>query len=241
MTVTSNPRTGGGRSGADQGMGLRSTLGQVTQKRPRRLGQWAATVLFVLVVVLGLLTLFRSQSDRVEVLQVTNPVPAGQVVEASDVRSVEVAGVDGAISSSDIDSVVGQRAAAGLVEGQILTEGALTGEQVPADGERLVALRLDRGRVPGDLGVGDVVDVLAVPPEGDPGTTDQLDAPTKLAEAATVQGVGETPEGAVVVTVLIGDTAADQVAAYSAAGQITVVQAPLTDADTGDTGDSDRG
>lgn len=228
MTLTSNGhRTKGG---ADQGLGLRSTLGQVTQKRPRRLGQWAATVLFVLIVVIALVSLFRSQGDRVEVLQVTGSVPAGQVVEANDIRSVEVAGVDGAIKASDIDSVIGKRAANGLVEGQILTDAALSDQALPADGERLVALRLDQGRVPGDLGPGDVVNVLAVPPEGDPGSADNLDAPNVLAKATTVQSIGDTPEGALVVTVLIGEVEADSVAAHSAAGQITIVQAPDSDA-----------
>jgi hypothetical protein len=200
----------------------------VTQKAPRRLGQWAASVLFVVIVVVGLVALFESQSDRVEVLVVTNPVAAGQVVEAGDVRPAEVAGVSGAIPAVDVDSVVGKRATAGLVEGQVLTEAALTEEPVPGDGERLVALHLSNGRVPGGLEAGDVVDVLVVPVEGAESSEAELQAPKVLAQSARVESVGNTPEGSRVVTVLVEEGVADPVAAYSAAGQVTIVQAPIT-------------
>ena len=63
-------------------------------------------------------------------------------------------------AADQVDSVVGQRAAGGLVEGQVLTEAALTEGFVPAAGERLVAIRLDTGRVPGGLSPGARVDVL---------------------------------------------------------------------------------
>lgn len=227
MTFTTNTQRSGSGS-RDQGFDLRSTLDQVTQKAPRRLGQWAASILFVAMVVVGLVALFQSQSDRVEVLVVTNPVPAGQVVDEGDVGPAEVAGVSGAIPAGDIDSVVGMRAAAGLVEGQVLTEAALTDEQVPGDGERLVALHLANGRVPGGLEAGDVVDVLVVPVEGADGTEAQLQAPKVLAQSARVESVSNTPEGSRVVTILVEEAAADPVAAYSAAGQVTIVQAPIT-------------
>jgi hypothetical protein len=228
--MTSGPHTqrSGSWDSRGQGLDLRSTIGEVRQRAPRRLGQWAASILFVVIVVIGLLALFRSQSDRVDVLAVTGSVPAGQVIEPSDVRPVEVAGVAGAIPATDVDSVVGKRAAAGLVEGQVLTESALTDEQVPGDDERLVAVDLPNGRVPGGLAAGDVVSILVVPVEGAEGATEQLQAPTVLSQAAQVQSVGETSEGGRVVTVLVDAGEAEQVAAYSAAGQVTIIQAPLS-------------
>lgn len=235
MTMTSgraNTQRGGSRGSRDQGLDLRSTLGEVRQRAPRRLGQWAAAVLFVVIVVLGLLALFQSQSDRVEVLAVTDAVPAGQVIEESDVRSVEVAGVTGAIPATDIDSVVGKRAAAGLVEGQVLTDAALTDELIPGEEERVVAISLPNGRVPGGLSAGDVVSVIVVPVEGAEGSSEQLEAPAVLSQAASVQSVGDTPEGTRVVTVLVDAGEAEQVAAYSAAGQVTIIQAPLSSRDT---------
>lgn len=226
MTMTGDTqRTGPGRR--DHGLDLRSTLGQATQRAPRRLGSWAASILFVVLVVIGLLALFQQQDDRVEVLAVTRSVPAGQVIVEADVRPIEVAGVPGAIEAADIESVVGKRAAAGLVEGQVLTDDALTDQLVPGHGERLVALQLPNGRVPGGLASGDFVNVLAVPAEGAAASSKELQAPQVLAEAARVEAVGNTPEGNRVVTVLVGEGVADPVAAYSAAGQVTIVQTPL--------------
>ncbi|SMX95323.1 SAF domain-containing protein [Brevibacterium sp. Mu109] len=214
------------RTSGEPGLNLRSTLGQVTQRAPRRLGQWAASVLFIVLVVVGLVALFQSQSDRAEVLVVRQPVAAGQIIQANDVEPAEVGGVLNAIVASDVESVIGQRAAAGLVEGQVLTESALSQTLVPAAGERLVAIRLEMGRVPGRLAPGDLVDVLVVPPAGDPGTTEQLDAPFRLAQSVRVDSMGETPDSAVVVTVLVKEAEANAIAAHSAAGQVTVVQAP---------------
>lgn len=214
------------RTSGEPGLGLRSTLGQVSQRAPRRLGQWAATVLFIVLVVVGLVALFQSQTDRAEVLVVRQPVAAGQIIQANDVEPAEVGGVSNAILASDVESVIGQRAAAGLVEGQVLTESALSQALVPAAGERLVAIRLEVGRVPGRLAPGDLVDILVVPPTGDPGTSEQLDTPFKLAQSARVDSMGETPDSAVVVTVLVKEGEASAIAAHSAAGQVTVVQAP---------------
>lgn len=220
-TTTSTSRTS-----RDPGLDFRSTLGQVTQKAPRSLGKIAASVLFVVLVVVGLVALFQSQNERAEVLVVANPVPAGQVVTAADVEPAEVAGVPDAIAAADVDTVVGMRAAGGLVEGQVLTPAALTDTQVPSAGQRLVAIRLETGRVPGGLAPGDLVDVLAVPPDGDPGSKEQLNQPVKLAQSARVESLGQTPDSAVVVTVLVADAQADPIAAHSATGQVTIVQAP---------------
>lgn len=203
-----------------------STLKQVRRRGPRRLGQWAASILFVAMVVVALVALFQSQDDRVEVLVVTDSVPAGQVIERGDLGTSAVAGLPGAIRAGDVDQVVGKRAAGGLVDGQVLTDEAVSDAPVPGEGERLVALSLPNGRVPGGLTGGDTVDVLSVPVEGTTGTKQQLSAPDVLAESATVQEVGETPEGTVVVTVLVPEEVADAVAAYSSAGQVTIVQAP---------------
>ena len=228
MTMTTNnQRTNSSRSDP---LDVRSRLGQVKRRAPRRTGQWAAAVLFVALVVIALVALFQSQSDRIEVLVVADSVPAGQVIERGDLRSAEVAGVSGAIRAADIEEVVGKRAAAGLVDGQVLTNQAISEALVPGEGQRLVALNLPTGRVPGGLSGGDTVVVLSVPVEGADGTKEQLEAPQVLAGSARVQEVGETPEGTVVVTVLVPEDVADSVAAHSSAGQVTIMQAPAAGA-----------
>lgn len=206
---------------------MRATLGQARQRAPRRLGQLAAAIVFVVLVVVALVALFQAQSGRIEVLVVARSVPAGQVLTEGDFKPVSVAGVPDAIAAANVDSIVGQRAAVGLVEGQVLTQAAVTDTLVPAAGQRLVAIRLDQGRVPGGLAAGDLVDVLVTPPEGDSGVKEQLMSPARLTAAARVDSVGETADSAVVVTVLVPADAADPIAAHSATGQVTIVQAPV--------------
>lgn len=229
MTITAN-RVKRQRAGVPPPEGdrldSRSSLGWVKRRAPRRSGQWAASIFFIVLVVAGLVALFDSQSDRVEVLVVQSPVAAGQVVERSDLGSSEVAGVSGAIAVSDAGAVEGRRAATGLVEGQVLTESALSGRPVPARGERLVALSLTSGRIPGGLAGGDLVDVLVAPVEGAQGNAKQLQAPQLLAGSAQVDSVDASPEGGVVVTVLVSAEDAEALAAFSSAGRVTVVQAP---------------
>ena len=60
MTMTSGPtntQRRGSRSSRDQGLDLRSTIGEVRQRAPRRLGQWAAAVLFVAGLSLAIASL----------------------------------------------------------------------------------------------------------------------------------------------------------------------------------------
>lgn len=195
---------------------------------PRRYGQWAAAVLFVLVTVLAAGWLWQQRSDREEVLAVGVAVPAGSVIERGDLRVQEVAGVDAAIAAADVDSIVGSSAAVSLVPGQILNPDMLTSVPVPGPGERVVGVELDATRTPGGLKPGDVVTVLAVPPSGDPGSPDELESPAVLAETvsllnvATVQGAGTR------LTLVVPEAAANTVAAFGSAGRVAVVQAPVS-------------
>lgn len=195
--------------------------------RARHYRQWVGSVLLVVVSVLLAALLWTRHGGTSEVLVVARPVAPGEVIEASDLRSAEVSGVGDAINASQAGSVVGQRAAAGLVEGQVLTTTAVTTSTVPAADERMVALELRTGLVPAGLTAGDVVRLLAVPPEGGTGDADALEEPPVLAEVASVFAVSRTDQGTVVISVLVEPQVADAVAAHAAAGQVAVVQAPL--------------
>ena len=84
MTMTTNTQRA--NSSRTDPLDVRSRLGHVRRRVPRRMGQWAAAVLFVAMVVIALVALFQSQSDRIEVLVATDSVPAGQVIERGDLR-----------------------------------------------------------------------------------------------------------------------------------------------------------
>ena len=221
----------GSRTSADQQ--LRATgprpksLGHDLPRVPRRYGQWAGAVLFVVMAVLLAGWFWQQKSDRDEVLAVAHPVAAGTVIKADDLKVVAVAGVTSTISSEDAASVVGSTAAVGLVEGQILAPDMVTSQPLPGPGERVVGLQLDATRAPSGLLPGDGVVVLAVPPAGDPSSPAELDDPTVLAPKATIASA-EVVEGAGArLALVVPESVAERVTAYVAAGRVALVQAPI--------------
>jgi hypothetical protein len=193
---------------------------------PRRYGQWAGTVLFVVMSVLLAGWFWQQRDDRVAVLAVTDSVAAGEVITARDLEVIEVSGVKGAIGSADSDRVIGSRAAVGLVDGQVLTRAMFTTDPIPGSRERVVGLQLDATRMPTGILPGDVVIVIAVPPAGDPSTPSELESPAVLADRATVASA-ELIEGAGTrLTLLLSDAVGERVTAYIAAGRVALLQAP---------------
>ncbi|MPZ94087.1 MAG: hypothetical protein GEU96_04040 [Propionibacteriales bacterium] len=203
------------------------SLGHDLPRMPRRYGQWAGAVLFVIMAVLLAGWFWQQKSDRQAVLVIAEPVAAGAVITSEDLDVVEVSGVRGAIPSVDSGSVVGSTAAVGLVDGQILTRDMVTTDPLPGPGERVVGLQLDATRAPAGLMPGDTVVVLAVPPAGDPSTPGELDAPTVLAPSATVASATAIEGAGTRLTLLVPEPVAERVTAYVAAGRVAVVQAPI--------------
>jgi hypothetical protein len=195
--------------------------------RPRRLGQWAATVMFVLGSVLAAGWFWQQRGDRVEVLVVEAAIPAGHVVAQGDLTSGSVSGVTGAIPVGDLDRVVGSSAATGLVPGQVLTEGMLTRAPMPATGQRVVGVQVDATRAPAGLEAGDVVTVLAVPPSGDPSDLRTLGSPTVLTASASVFDAVGIEGAGTRISLVVGDRDANRVATFAAAGRVALVQAPI--------------
>ena len=202
------------------------SLGHDLPRMPRRYGQWAGAVLFVVMAVLLAGWFWQQKSDRFAVLVITEPVPAGAVLTANDLEVVEVSGVKGAITSTESDSVVGAIASVGLVDGQILTRDMVTSDPLPGPGERVVGLQLDATRAPAGLRPGDAVAVLAVPPAGDPSTAGALDDPMVLAPKATVASATAIEGAGTRLTLLLPEPVAERVTAYVAAGRVALIQAP---------------
>jgi len=193
---------------------------------PRRYGQWAATVLFVLVTVLTAGWLWQQKSDRQEVFAARVAVPAGSVIELDDLKVLQVAGVEDSIGVGQVDSVVGSTAAVGLVPGQVLNREMLTSDPIPGPGELVVGVELDATRVPGGLVPGDVVTVLAVPPPGDASTPEELETPMVLADQVTVLSAVKVEGAGTRLTLVVSEDQANRLAAFGAAGRIAVLQAP---------------
>jgi len=120
------------------------------------------------MLVLGCALAFTDASlhlgSREEVLVVAQPVSAGQILAAGDLRPARVStgsGLD-VVLDNDESSVIGRRAAVPLVAGSLLT-GTEVGN-VPPVGSRsdVVAVGLKAGAYPPDLAPGDRVQVVPV-------------------------------------------------------------------------------
>ena len=200
---------------------------------PKRLGQWAATVLFVLVVVLAAGWLWTQKGHQTDVLAVSRSLPAGSVLTQSDLQSVSVSGVNGAIPVSDMSAAVGKTLVVGLTPGQIVTQGVVTASPVPGNGYRVVAALLSPGRVPAGLSPGYAVDVLAAPPSASTNASPgQLSNPQVLAPGIQVLSVGSPTSSSAggtgtQVSLLVPASSANEVAEYAAAGEVVLVQAPV--------------
>lgn len=197
--------------------------------RARVRSQMVIGVLLIVGAALIGALLFLNAGDRVSALAVRDGVPAGQKITRDNLISKSVAGVDGAIAVEDIDQVVGKSAAVGLVDGQVLTDGSVNDEQLPRSGQAMAGLALTAAQMPGDgLESGDQVRIIAVPGADTAASGDLSEASTVLAPTAIVYSVREATSGeaAKVVTVVVPESAADQIAVHAAAGRIAVVKTP---------------
>jgi hypothetical protein len=196
--------------------------------RPRRRGLLALAGLLVAGSGLAGAVLLDRASDTVEVLAVRDGVARGHTLGEGDLVARNVAGIDGVYTVDEAGSVIGSTTVVDLVPGQVLTRDMLTRTPVPAPGDAVVGLHLDPAGVPAaGLDPGDLVAVVAVPAGGNAATDDAaLDAPRVLAERAEVFEVaGSAADGGkVLVTVVVADSAAARVAAYSTAGRVAVVE-----------------
>lgn len=124
-----------------------------------------------LVVGLGLMVGFAlaavlwhaSTTERVPALALANPVARGEVIEASDLRVVQLSGDSVAyLGQEDAPVLLGRPAAADLPAGALLTPASVDADVSIGPGEGVVGLALDPGQFPASALVpGDVVNVIA--------------------------------------------------------------------------------
>ena len=156
------------------------------------------------------------------VVAVGQDIERGSVIEAGDLTVARING-DPALQTvpqSELNSLIGQRAAIDLAAGSVLTPSSTTTEVIPAQGQSLVGVTLTQGQLPGQpLLAGDEVRVVATP-------RDQEDVPSTApaSYSAVVVGVQTLDDlGQVVVDVTVPAATAGPLAAQVATGRITLI------------------
>lgn len=200
------------------------------KRRPRR-GLLAAGVLLAVLFALGTYMLVSRSGERVGVVGLAHPVAWGQVITDDDLVQVQLV-PDPALHPvpwSDVDSVVGRRAAADLTAGSLLTADSVqTVTAVPPKGKALVGVLVTAGQAPTTpLNPGDRVVVVHTAPAGAADAaraTGQADAPGVTGTVFAVSAPGST--GDRTVDVLVDQADANGLAQASAAGETALVLMP---------------
>jgi hypothetical protein len=182
------------------------------------------------LLVLGCALAFADASvhlgSREEVLVVAQPVAAGQVLTAGDLRAAGVStgsGLDVVLVGGE-SSVIGRRAAVPLVAGSLLSATEVGAFPPVGSGSDEVAVGLKAGAFPPDLAPGDRVQVVPVASTSGGGAGSVASgSPVD----ATVLGVDAAPPGSgspTVFSLQVGRGDADEVASLAAAGEASLIE-----------------
>ncbi|SOC51228.1 SAF domain-containing protein [Ornithinimicrobium cerasi] len=204
------------------------TAGPATVAAPPKLRRRPLLALAGLgLVVMGALVavwVYLSNTETTSAVAVRDTVMRGETVTAADLMTVQVT-PDPALQlvpAGDLDSFVGQRAARDLSAGALLTPDGAAEQVVPGADESVVGLALTSGLMPGEpLMVGDRVRVVATPGQaGDPAAFESADT-VFGAEVVGVAASVESPH--TVVSVLVPEQDAAQIAQWASAGRAALV------------------
>jgi hypothetical protein len=139
---------------------------RVVRQRRMRPGLFGLAILLVALGGLGSAFAVASVRATGSYLAVARDVPVGTVLGAGDLTRVQVAGGQGLspVKASDLDRVIGKRAAVSLVPGTLLTMKQLTDKPLLGPGQQQVAVGLKPSQVPArKLNPGDKVLLISTP------------------------------------------------------------------------------
>jgi hypothetical protein len=184
-------------------------------------------VVGVLLVIGGALAFSDASlhlGSREEVLVVSAPLAAGQVITSSDLETVRVSTGTGlqVVPAGAEASVVGRPVAVPLVAGSLLTRAEVGSTAPVASGSDVVAVGLKAGQYPPDLAPGDRVQVVPVTSPSSSSLT-----PAGSPVSATVLAVdvaSAESDSPTVFSLQVSRRDADEVAALAAANEASLIQ-----------------
>jgi hypothetical protein len=184
-------------------------------------------VVGVLLVIGGALAFADASlhlGSREEVLVVSEPLAAGQVITSSDLETVRVSTGTGlqVVPAVGEASVVGAPVAVPLVAGSLLTRAEVGSTAPVASGSDVVAVGLKAGQYPPDLAPGDRVRVVPVTSPSSSSLTvtgSPVSATVLAVDVASVESDSPT-----VFSLEVSRGNADEVAALAAANEASLIQ-----------------
>lgn len=220
--MTTEPSTATKPQRATARRGAQPAASQPATKRRRSTALIAGGMVMVIVGGLASYFLFTDITDSDTVVTTATNVSRGDIIEATDLGTIEITGGQSAatLNVADIDSLIGQVAATDLPKGSLLNaESVGNSTNVPVD-QSIVGIALAGGQLPSTpLVAGDTVRIVATPlPQSDVAGIE----PATI--AATVYAVGhDERSGSTIVNVQVPANQAALVAAHAATGRVALV------------------
>ncbi len=169
--------------------------------------------------------LYVQAGHKIPVVVVVRDVPAGHVIERSDLSTVAVAGGVTAIAAKHLDGVIGRPAAVHLLPNMLLQRSMVAdAASTMSAANAQVGVAVKGGQIPADgLAPGDVVAVVALPSRD---STDDSASGQVLVNQAQVFSSRDDPAqaGGTLLTLVVPRAQATGVAAASGAGRIALIR-----------------
>jgi hypothetical protein len=201
-------------------------------RRRRRTPFVALGGLLVIVCVLAYAYGAVRLGDRIQVLAVARPVPAGQAFTAADLTQVSAARDPNAplIPAAQAEQVIGRTAVVPLLPGTLLTPALVGDAAFPPPGKVTASVAVKPGQYPQGLAAGTRVAAYVSP---DPSSNARPGAapngstpPTRLQAVVLGVDLGGDGQGATVVTLLLDASDGARLAAAPAGGVVLMQTAP---------------
>ncbi|CAM5251194.1 SAF domain-containing protein OS=Streptomyces alboniger OX=132473 GN=CP975_20415 PE=4 SV=1 [Streptomyces alboniger] len=236
MKIQERMGAGSGRSAAPAQPGVGERLPSPPRERKPALA--ALAVLLILVGALGATVLVLRAGDRIEVIQVTKEIPAGEGIAEGNYSTVMVNDDSSAnfVKKDQLEQLKALKAKSTIYPGTVVV-GEMFGEKaaLPA-GKASVGLSLKEGQYPSDLKAGDTVAAYPVVSgtssgRGSTGSGSGSSGGRPLVAAAKVSTVAANSDATVStgnqnVTLLVPQDEVAGLAGAASEGKVVVVRVP---------------
>ena len=196
-------------------------------KARRRWGLFAAMAALVCLGALGNLWLHQATTNAQQVVAARTTIQRGTVITREQLMSVEIGGDPAlrTVPGSQLETLVGKRAAVDVAAGSLLTGGSAAETNVPGQGYSLVGVGVAPAMMPGTtLVAGDRLRIVSTSAQQADTTAAAVPVSVSAIVVSTATGTDTTGQGGqTIITVQVPTGDAVPLAAMTATGKVAVV------------------
>jgi hypothetical protein len=230
MTIDIEPRAAASANSARKRKERPAAESRLTPQAPRLPGRrdpkWIALGIVALCLG-GLLSyvIYARVATETAVVAAAHTVYRGETIERNDLATVTLRGgsLPHAIPATQLNDLVGKRAAFDLVEGSVISSTSVADSAIPAEGRAIIGLKLAPGRAPSNLLLpASRVRLIAMPAAADSSIADKLGGSIF---AGTVIDQSQAADGtSTLVNIDVDAAAAPTIATLAAQDRVAIVR-----------------